>query len=696
MAAQSKSILAKLLANENITVQYGNHPTAFFDVEKRVLGLPLWKEMSKSLTDLLIGHEVGHALFTPADGWHDSTTEIPGCPRSYINVVEDIRIEKKIQSKYPGLVRAFKLGYKDLFDRNFFGTNDRSVDTYSLVDKINIKAKLRDLVEVSFSEEEQPLVDMAMGVETWEDVMQSCKALYEYMKEQQEKNDENSEKNTSEIQEDESSISPMGSSASGEEAGEENETPEGMGSEEEELNNKSNESGNPTQDSQDPKAGDIGNEQKSPETVETDDAFRSNEENLLEKDETGRQPMYLRSITKSQFKEMLFTYSDVQKSRKESESFHPILIEEEYKEFLEETKRTTGLMAKEFEMRKAAYRTQRAQTARTGALDVSKLYSYKYNDDIFAKVTNLADAKSHGMVMLIDYSGSMDRILGSTIKQTLNLAMFCKKVGIPFEIYGFTSGDPCGRYYSNLENGEVDHSDSRIFELLSSSMKKATYEEAFKMLYLRTISSSYYSNISRIEGFGGTPLNEVLMATDYIMEDFKKKFPVQKINLILLTDGDGRNVRVKQDGYYKYSREMLIEKNGKLSKVYRNANHCTRFLLNELRKKGITTIGYRLAERTYDFNSAVWATSENYISTKDMSAAKKLYNKQKFLSFDNTIGYDRYFVIKADRKSLDTDVEDLEIDANASKAQIARAFKKHTGSKKGNRVLAAKFAEAVA
>ena len=186
------------------------------------------------------------------------------------------------------------------------------------------------------------------------------------------------------------------------------------------------------------------------------------------------------------------------------------------------------------------------------------------------------------------------------------------------------------------------------------------------------------------------------MATDYIMEDFKKKFPVQKINLILLTDGDGRNVRVKQDGYYKYSREMLIEKNGKLSKVYRNANHCTRFLLNELRKKGITTIGYRLAERTYDFNSAVWATSENYISTKDMSAAKKLYNKQKFLSFDNTIGYDRYFVIKADRKSLDTDVEDLEIDANASKAQIARAFKKHTGSKKGNRVLAAKFAEAVA
>ena len=167
MAKQSKSILAKLLANENIDVQYGNYKTAFFDVEKRVLGLPLWKDVSKNLTDLLIGHEVGHALYTPADGWHDSATTIPGCPRAYVNVVEDIRIEKKIQFKYPGLVRCFKLGYKDLFDKNFFGTKDRVIESYSLIDRINIKAKLRDLIEVPFSSKEQPLVDMAFKVDTW-------------------------------------------------------------------------------------------------------------------------------------------------------------------------------------------------------------------------------------------------------------------------------------------------------------------------------------------------------------------------------------------------------------------------------------------------------------------------------------------------------------------------------------------------
>ena len=701
MATQSKSILAKLLANENIDVQYGNYPTAFFDVEKRVLGLPLWKQMDKSLTDLLIGHEVGHALFTPADGWHDSTQEIPGCPRSYVNVVEDIRIEKKIQSKYPGLVRAFKLGYKELFDRDFFGAKNRSIETYSLIDRINIKAKLRDLVEVTFSEEEQPLVDMAMGVETWEDVMNACRALYAYMKEQQENNNEsNDSQDPNEDASIESDLLSMGSKQSSEEDGEETESSEGMGSgkpeEKPEELNSSKSNGNQSVETPDPKGGDVAGG-RSPEIVETDDAFRSNEDQLLEQDEKGRQPMYVKSITHKQFKEMLFTYEDVQKSREEYKSQHPILIEEDYKSFLDETKRTTGLMAKEFEMRKAAYRTQRAQTARTGALDVGKLYSYKYNDDIFAKVTNLADAKSHGMIMMIDYSGSMDRILGDTIKQTLNLAMFCKKVNIPFEIYGFTSGDDCGRQYSPLMNSEVDHSDTRIFELLSSSMKKPIFEEAFKMLYLRSVDTyGYYSYLSRVESFGGTPLNEILMASDYLINNFRSKFPVQKVNYVLLTDGDGRNVRVQRDDYYSYSKDMIIDKNGKLSKIYRNSNSCTAHLLNDLRKKGVTTIGYRLAERSYDFNSAIFRTSESYIPHDELIAKRKIYNKQKFLSMDNTIGYDRFFVVKADRRSLDTDVEDLEIDPNASKAQIAKAFKKHANSKKGNRVLATKFAEVVA
>jgi len=34
------SVLPKLLAKENITIRHGNYQTAWFDIEKRVLGLP--------------------------------------------------------------------------------------------------------------------------------------------------------------------------------------------------------------------------------------------------------------------------------------------------------------------------------------------------------------------------------------------------------------------------------------------------------------------------------------------------------------------------------------------------------------------------------------------------------------------------------------------------------------------------------
>ena len=115
MNFNSQDYLAKLLAKEDLTVTHGNFPTASFDVVNRELRLPLWKDKGKAVYDLLVGHEVGHALYTPVDGWHDADINVKGIPRSYLNIVEDIRIEKLIQRTYPGIVSAFKQGYKTLF-----------------------------------------------------------------------------------------------------------------------------------------------------------------------------------------------------------------------------------------------------------------------------------------------------------------------------------------------------------------------------------------------------------------------------------------------------------------------------------------------------------------------------------------------------------------------------------------------------
>ena len=70
--------LAKLMATENLTVQHAKVPTASFDPKNRILTCPIWEQMSGDLYDLLMGHEVGHALDTPADGWHGAADQFPG------------------------------------------------------------------------------------------------------------------------------------------------------------------------------------------------------------------------------------------------------------------------------------------------------------------------------------------------------------------------------------------------------------------------------------------------------------------------------------------------------------------------------------------------------------------------------------------------------------------------------------------
>ena len=130
------STLAKLLAEEDINVVHRQQETAAFDVKNRELSLPIWKEMSKDVQDLMTVHEVGHALWTPLEMLEKARKE--NIEFSFVNVLEDVRIEKKVQNKYLGSIRVFSRGYKELIGNNFFGTNDRNVSKMNLIDRINL------------------------------------------------------------------------------------------------------------------------------------------------------------------------------------------------------------------------------------------------------------------------------------------------------------------------------------------------------------------------------------------------------------------------------------------------------------------------------------------------------------------------------------------------------------------------------
>ena len=172
------STLAKLLAEEDIHVIHRNQPTAMFDVKNRELSLPIWKEMSKNVQDLMTLHEVGHALWTPLDMLETAKKE--KIEFSFVNVLEDVRIEKMIQDKYLGSVRTFKKGYDELISKDFFGTKGKDISKLNLIDRINMHYK--NVPNVPFDDDELEWVEKANKTKTPEDVVNLAVELQEFMK----------------------------------------------------------------------------------------------------------------------------------------------------------------------------------------------------------------------------------------------------------------------------------------------------------------------------------------------------------------------------------------------------------------------------------------------------------------------------------------------------------------------------------
>ena len=701
----SNSILAKLLANENITVLQGNFRTAYFDLSKRTLGLPVYKQYTQDVTNLMIGHEVGHALFTPFDGWHDSDKKYE-FPRSFINVVEDIRIERMIQTKYPGLVSVFKRGYKTLVDEDFFGTSGRDLQTYALIDRINIKAKLADLATIEFSNEESPLVDQAFAVKTFEDVLVSCQAIYDFMKSTADEKPPETNFDSL-LEEDEEEMSQDDS--------------ESLEGSEPEISDQEANSQSIPQDMD--MSEDDSNDDKAQEAIQNDDysddqfesetdlSFRRNETNLV--DESVDIDTYVSKLSRVQADRMTIDYEAVSASREKTSSRYPELYSDlraefqiEYDAFYDESKKITAVLAKEFEMRKAAYRSQRSRTSRSGVLNTSKLHNYKFSDDIFKSLTVIADDKSHGMIMMIDYSGSMSSIINSVIKQTLNLAFFCKKVNIPFKVFGFTNSNDV--IDDDVAAGHLGPflytSSTAVFELLNSSLKPKEFDKAaFDLYFYSKIETQPITSV--YERLGSTPLNQALLGMEYIIDDFRKSTNVQKMNFVLLTDGAAQRMNVNAgenftppSSFARMGRRILMKtKNNYEFNIKYETTGATISILEAYRKDGINTIGFFLAESAYDFRGAVWsAEKDKYTPDSLMREYRKKYNSQKFITFDNTIGYDRYFIVKGDSKSLNTDIDELDIDADASQSQINKSFMKFANSKKANRILASQFAQIIA
>ena len=739
-----KGILPKLLAKENITIQHGNYHTAWFDIKDRVLGLPMWKDMGKDVYDLLIGHEVGHALETPYEGWHDNPENLEGCPRSYINVVEDARIERKVKSRYPGLVRSFEKGYAQLWDNEFFGAPNElpSWDEVKLIDKINLEAKVGAHLDVPFNPEEQVFMDRAMTTESFDEVVQLVRDILAYTQENQpellqppepEESDSNDIPNDGDeddmpqghddmmpsesSQEDEAQTEGEGQTEDGEEA-------------EKETNSVNNDSTD-GQGNEETTAASHGGD--SDESI-TDKNFRANEDKLIEDASLDGRLIVGNQIDKDMLKDIFIPYKKIEAGRaplgtsrwsKEEWESHDIqsFNEVEFVSYMKDVKRSVNYAVKEFEQRKAAFRYTRAQTAKTGSLDVNKLWSYKTNEDIFSRVTKLADAKNHGMFMLIDFSGSMSGVMDRVIDQLIHLVVFCKTVNIPFDVYGFTTGNPNFKENKrdSYKEGQVHHEGLALCQQISSELGKKDYTEALKFLFHRKNQEASWRGMriceygSPYEDWGSTPLNTSLVAIHDKLFNMISSKGIDNMNLVVLSDGDTNQLRISNDipekfastatnnGASMWAADYRIRMGKGIVESQRSGVQMTKEMLNYYRKFGITTLGFFLANDRYAYNYKLSDVCydknnhdryENEEFTKD---AHKQNTKNKCVIYNDTLGYDEFYIVQTFNKSvMNIENEDFEVQEDATKAQITTAFKKHSKGKKLNKTLLTNFGKAVA
>ena len=176
---KNKSIIAKLLAEEDIFVVYKKMETAYFNPKTRELGLPIWNDelMTADIEDLMVCHEIAHALWTPLDMLEQAQSR--KINHSFVNIIEDARIEKLMKRKFPGLRKSFNGGYKELNNLDFFEIVDQNLDNFSLIDRINLHFKIGASAFIPFGASEIVFVERTEKAETFAEVLQIAFDVYQ-------------------------------------------------------------------------------------------------------------------------------------------------------------------------------------------------------------------------------------------------------------------------------------------------------------------------------------------------------------------------------------------------------------------------------------------------------------------------------------------------------------------------------------
>jgi hypothetical protein len=793
---EQKSQLAKLMATENLRVEHQKIRTAKFDTKNRVLYLPIWQNMTGDLYDLLTGHEVGHALFTPPEGWHDAVLDKSKGKhfKHFLNVVEDARIEKKVKRRYPGLKMSFQRAYMELMDRDFFGIADRDVNEMPFIDRLNIFTKSQySATYIKFTDEEMALIGKVENLETWDDVLNVTEEVYNYSKNEQyqiqnehfEFDDSYDYDESDEYEDDDSGVSQEDEETGAEQesdSGQKSEKKADKDSESKEDSEKDDSDAGKDEDAEGETGDDTGkqlnrekqsndshSDQFEPE-CETDESYRQNENSLL--DEKCKEYVYV-TVPKPILKNIVTPAKRVHELLTEF-YFKGCLVRRAYSDpyfyrgvktedvktwvndFKQKNERYVGLLVKEFEMRKAAKSFSKSKLSDTGDIDINKLSSYKFDDNIFRKVMLTPKGKNHGLVLLLDRSGSMSSNMSGSIEQILVLSMFCRKVNIPFVVYGFGDaveanlidiGDKTlgaellrsKKIGESFVKEEMSIAFDHVFlrEYLNSKMSNSEYSTAVRNMIIlkKSYESGRYGNTPRplSEELSNTPLTQAIFATGYIMREFRKQYNLEMTSLVIVHDGDSdtsnrfwkttefkneygvkKPKQITMNYYPKQQNVILRDTEKKFEHKIGDSQDYDESLLAALTWFKATTDSkifgfYITSDRVSTMRSCIsyryFNKDGNLVYDRGQRGAEnttkqlvdtllKQLREEKFLISHNK-GYDSFYFI-AGGNDLKIEDDDLQIDGKVTASKLKNAFMKLNKKKVVNRVLVSKFIQNMA
>ena len=405
-----------------------------------------------------------------------------------------------------------------------------------------------------------------------------------------------------------------------------------------------------------------------------------------------------------------------------------VLGQDLWKKYQSQQQPVINAMAQQFELRKAATGFKKSRISKTGKLNEDKLWAYKLTEDIFQQTQIVPNGKNHGILMYVDMSGSMHKNFYGTLQQMETVAMFCRKVNIPFDVYGFSSEhkkgalqyDDDGYITDDKQVGEegrltLSRHDSMV-HILSSKANKKDWNNA--MAYLQVIKICYmgyryYGDINDTDtpyyGYasnkyfrlGATPLNFGIIAGTEIAQRFQKRYNVEKLTTIFLTDGgatDYVTVRTEGNGRVQagsYETKRLVIQDGSSTCALPTASRwggrdeVTNTLLTYYKQKtGSVVINFHILEsgKRYDFDREIGGYMED-------QEWKKIL-KDRFTMFTPKQGYDARFLLKG-KDDLKIKHQELEVKSN-KKGDLLRGFRQFNKGKSGQRTFLNQIIELVA